>query len=154
MAEHQRPDHRVEHAVGPAGIGDVPIVVVWTQVDRVKHVGGDGQKQRERIAHALRFPSRAGGEEHDERVASLQHDRREVARLRCDRFGEAIADSQDVRTVRHVLQLRAVGDVGDDEFRLAAAGRGDAALDCRRPEGREERLVHRADAPRAEDDRE
>src|SRR5258705_13784911 len=43
-------------------------------------------------------------------------------------------------------------DVGDDEFRLAAAGRGDAALDRRRPEGREERLVHRADAPRAGDD--
>ena len=80
-----------------------------------------------------------------------------ASRLRREGGGElarrAALGHQDGRTIGDAVELAAVRRVGDDQLGLAAAGRRDAALDRRRPERREQGLIDRAGAPRAENDR-
>ncbi|MNP18251.1 hypothetical protein D3C76_1107240 [compost metagenome] len=58
------------------------------------------------------------------------------------------ADSDGQRCILHLVELVAVGAVGDHH---AAAGGLHPVLDGLGPEGGEQRLVHRAEAPGAED---
>ena len=154
VAEQEWANDRVEHAIGPAGIGDVPISILRLEVDSVDHVGGDRQQQRQRIANALGLAGRARSEQHDERIRPLHHHGCKVGGLRREHLGEAFADEQRWRAIGQAIELGQVGRIGDDQLGLAAAGGGDPTLDSRRPESGEQGLVERANAPGAENDRE
>ena len=41
VAEQQRADEAVEHAVRPSWIGDVPVGIFWLEIDDVEHVAVD-----------------------------------------------------------------------------------------------------------------
>jgi hypothetical protein len=58
-----------------------------------------------------------------------------------------LAAASDGRTVRYLVEFAAVRAINHDQFRVAAARIHDPRLHRRRPEGGEQRLIHRADPP-------
>ncbi|MNT00382.1 hypothetical protein D3C72_1348120 [compost metagenome] len=159
MAQRQRARDRVIQAIGPARIGQVPESVFRAQVDRVAHIAGKRGNGLERHQQRLGRAGGAGGEHHQEGVVAPARHRLERRRLAFQFGPEAeVAAHQAAALVAghgdnggtaiHVIQLGAVGAIGDHNLR---AGRIEPVLDGLGAEGREQRLVHRAGAPGAED---
>ncbi len=156
LAEQQRPDDRVSHAIGPAGIGDVPVAVAGLQIDAVDHVFAKHQQHCQRIQHALGPAGRAGSEERDEAVGAKPGDGLERDRQAFEFLGKrAVArtraiDFEHRRAIRHRRQLLTVRRIANDKPRSAATVARNAQFDCFRPERSEERLVDCTDPPGAE----
>ncbi|MOA14802.1 hypothetical protein D3C78_1349240 [compost metagenome] len=132
MPHGQRAGDGVVEAVGPARVGQVPEAVVGAQVHRVAHVADEGDYRLER--HGQRFcQARGAGSEHQqEGIGSLAQHRFEAGGLAFKLVPEIVAGGQHRRRAVHLVQLGAVGEVGDHQFRARALH---PVLDGLGPEG-------------------
>ena len=159
LPHQQGADGAEIESVGPARIGDVPVVVVWPQADGVAHVHVDRHQRLVRHGNALGQPGRAGCEQHHAGVLAVAQHRLEalaetgqgavefmVRRRR--RAGAFPGNRHDRRAIGHIVELVAIGGIGNDQPRLA---RTDAIFDGLGAEGGEQRLVDRAGPPRSDD---
>ncbi|CRR87748.1 hypothetical protein PAERUG_P48_London_17_VIM_2_01_13_02606 [Pseudomonas aeruginosa] len=159
MAHGEGTGDSVVEAVGPARIGEVPEGVLGAQVHRLAQVADEGEDRLERHRHRFGQAGGAGGEHHQERILAAARNRFEFGRIALQLGPEAeiaatdalplrSADGDGQRRIGEFVELVAVGRIGDQH--LAAGGRH-AVFDGLRAEGGEQRLVHRAQAPGAED---
>ena len=158
VAHRHRPGDTKVDAVGPTRVGDVPERVFGAQIHGIPGVTlecDDGLEW-----HRQRF-RRAGGArgEHQQKgvFTGQQHRFADIGEV--GQFGpEAViamdnalplgaADGDDGRAVGDFREFRAVDRIGDHHF---GAGAAQSMFDGFRPEGREQRLIDRANAPGGE----
>ncbi|MNE18230.1 hypothetical protein D3C80_1112520 [compost metagenome] len=148
VAHGQRAGHGVVKAVSPARVGQVPEIVLGTQVHRIAHVADEGDDRLERHGQGLGQARGAGGEHQQEGVFGLARHWLEGSGLALQLGPEILAHGQNLRCTLHLVQLGPIGQVGDHQLR---AGALHPVLDGLGAEGGEQRLIDSADTPGAKD---
>ncbi len=153
MPQGQRPGDGVVQAIGPAGVGQVPEVVFAAQVDGIAHVALEGDDGTQRYFQRLGRAGGTGREHQQERVVARAHHglafRRGAGQALLEiQFATAGVHRDDRRAGVYIVQLAPVDAVCDND---TGAGLFKTVLDGLGPEGGEQGLVHRPDAPGGQD---